>query len=67
MSRIGRAFGYVLLFPSGVLLSAQLAMVLVDLKLKQRRSANHFRKGLMSAGLSRKEAERIRRVCFDGR
>lgn len=66
MSGLGRAAKYSLLLPSMLILSAQLALAILESKFKQSRAVGHFRKGLLSSGISKGEAERIARACFDG-
>jgi hypothetical protein len=65
-SKAGKAFVYVRALPSVLLIMAKMAGVFIDFKLSQRSSRKHFRKGLIDAGLTEKEADIIAGGFFHG-
>lgn len=64
--RAEKALAYAGLLPSSVAFAAQLAWALVHAGMKRKKAAGHFKKGLLSSGLTAREADRITRACFDG-
>jgi hypothetical protein len=66
-SGLGKAAGFLRIIPSAVLLLGHLASLYVGFLLKKRKGRGYFVKGLMDAGMPRKEAEEIARKCYNGR
>lgn len=66
-SKAGKAIGYTRALPSALLIMVRMAGVFIDFKLSQRGSKKHFRRGLIDAGLTEREAEEIAGGCFNGR
>lgn len=65
-SKAGKAIVYVRALPSVLFIMAKMAGVFIDFKLSQRSSRKHFRQGLIDAGLTRKEADKVAGGCFNG-
>ncbi len=59
--RLRKAIGFVPLIPIAIIFVAQMTLLMIDFKLKQRRSKKYFKQGLVKAGLPEKEAKVLAR------
>lgn len=65
-SKARKTIGYTKALPSALVVMMKMVGVFIDFKLSQRSSRKHFKRGLMEAGLTRSEAEKIAGGCFNG-
>jgi hypothetical protein len=61
-----KAIGYTRALPSALLIMAKMAGLFINFKMSQRSSRKHFRRGLIEAGLTEREAEQIAGGFFHG-
>ena len=61
-----KVLGYVKAAPVMMLVFGQMLKILIGIKMKIRGSKKHFKRGVIQAGISKREAEIITRECFNG-
>ncbi len=66
MTMTKKAIGYTKLIPYGLLVGIQVLKILVDLKLKIWKSRGYFEKGLVEAGVGKREAKMLAKRCYNG-
>ncbi len=65
--KLRKAAGYTAILPPAMALGGRMVLLGLEIRLKKRKSKKHFRQGLLKAGLSERDAERVARGCFSGK